>query len=75
MKRIDIIYGGNAYSLGDRDPNEVREEIAVAIRAGWGWFRVNSGEGRTVPADLLISSGVDVAIIQVMDSNDDPGAD
>src|SRR3546814_21128861 len=46
MKRIDIVYGGQSYSVGQRDIDELRAEILAKTRAEGGyWLEVNSGEG------------------------------
>lgn len=76
MKRIDIHYGGQLYSVGERSAEEITEEIRAAIVAGHGWLDVNDGEGAPRPARLLITPGVPVALIPIpeppADSEDVP---
>ena len=46
MKRIDIIYGGEHYSVGGRDLESLRAEIEEQLASGGvGWITVNDGEG------------------------------
>ncbi|KAA9151640.1 hypothetical protein F6B41_06610 [Microbacterium lushaniae] len=66
MKRIDIAYGGQAYSVGDTDIDELRAQILRGARDGAPfWLEVNSGEGQPRPTFLLITAGVDVALTPV----------
>lgn len=67
MKRVEILYGGEMYSIGDRDYEGVRDEIAAALDAGRGWLRVNLGAGTVTPADLLLTSGVSIAVVATED--------
>ena len=34
MKRIDIVYGGELYSVGGREFEEVRQEVVEGVLAG-----------------------------------------
>lgn len=64
MKRIDILYGGIQYSVGERDLDELQARIAESIQSERPtWLEVNHGEGRPQPAFLLITAGVSVALI------------
>ena len=63
MKRIEIFYGGETYTVGGRDYDELRIEIASAVTAGQGWLRVNHGSGGVAIADLLLSPGVPIALV------------
>ncbi|MFD1713329.1 hypothetical protein ACFSBZ_02490 [Amnibacterium flavum] len=64
MKRIDIIYDGEQYSVGQRDLDEVKGVIERALAGGGPtWLRVNRGEGRPQPAELLIMPGVPLVLI------------
>ncbi|QYF73539.1 hypothetical protein [Cryobacterium sp. PAMC25264] len=66
MSRIDIVYGGKPYTLGDRTLESLRAEITAAVTSGVpSWLRVNSGAGRYQDAYLLISAGTAIAIVDV----------
>ena len=72
MNRIDIVYGGKPYSLGDRSVESLRAEIADAMSSGVpAWLRVNSGAGRYQDAYLLISPGTAIAIVDVQPNGPD----
>ncbi|AWB86265.1 hypothetical protein [Mycetocola zhujimingii] len=67
MKRVEIAYGGQKYSVPNRDIADLRSEIGDALGAGkTHWLEVNSGEGILEPAYLLISPGVPIALLDVM---------
>jgi len=66
VTRIDIVYGGKPYTLGDRTIESLRTEITDAVSSGMpSWLRVNSGAGRYQDAYLLISPGTAIAIVDV----------
>ena len=65
MKRIDIVYGGELYSVGGREFEEVRQEVVDGTTDGPSWLRVNDGEGMRPEAYLLLSPGVPIALIPV----------
>lgn len=67
MKRIDIIYGGEHYSVGGREFEELRTEIADGVARGLSWLSVNDGEGAPRQAYLLLSPGVPIAVIPIPD--------
>lgn len=67
MQRIDISYGGEHYSTGDRSFEELSAEIREALSLGAGWVAVNDGEGARRTAHLLITPGVPIALIPVPD--------
>jgi len=67
MKRIDISYGGQLYSVGGRTVEEVRTEVERAVAAGGAWMRVNDGEGARRDALLFVAPGTPVAIIPIPD--------
>jgi hypothetical protein len=67
MKRIDIYYGGSHYSVGQRDDDELRDEILAGLAAGPHWLEVNDGEGAPRRAYLLLSPGVPLAVIPIAD--------
>lgn len=68
MKRIDVLYGGQQYSIANRDYEEVRTRLLTDMRTGPSWLRVNIGEGGNAPADLLITSGTPIALIPIPES-------
>ena len=65
MKRIDIYYGGDHYSVGGRRLEDLQEEIAAGIASGMHWLEVNDGEGDRRQAFILLSPGVPLAIVPV----------
>jgi hypothetical protein len=66
MKRIDIVYGGQPYSVGNRDIDELRQEILDGTRGPGGfWLEVNSGEGEPRPTYLLLTAATDIALTPV----------
>ncbi|ANJ27112.1 hypothetical protein [Agromyces aureus] len=65
MKRIDIYYGGQHYSVSGREYEDVRQEILGGLASGQAWLRVNIGEGQDVPSDLLISPGVAISLVPI----------
>jgi len=67
MKRIDIYYGGDHYSVGGRRFDDLREEVEAGLSAGMYWLEVNDGEGRMRTAYLLLAPGVPVAIVPIPD--------
>lgn len=72
MTRIDIVYGGKPYTLGDRTIDSLRAEITDAVSSGApAWLRVNSGAGRYQDAYLLITPGTAIAIVDVQPNGPD----
>lgn len=69
MKRIDIHYGGERYSVGNRTLEELTEEVSAALAAGHDWIRVNDGDGAPRTAFLLITAGVPLAIVPIPDGD------
>lgn len=68
MKRIDIYYGGQHYSVGGREPDELLEEVRRGFATeGGAWLQVNDGEGAPRPAYLLLGPGVPISIIPIPD--------
>lgn len=66
MKRIDIYYGGERYSVGQRELAEVQADIEAALSSsGPAWIQVNDGDGAPRTAYLLITPGVPVAVIPI----------
>jgi len=63
MKRIDIQYDGEHYSIGGRDLDDVKAEIARGLDSGSTfWLEVNVGEGRLQPASLALTRGTPIAL-------------
>jgi hypothetical protein len=72
VSRIDIVYGGKPYTLGDRTIESLRAEITDAVASGVpAWLRVNSGAGRYQDAYLLISPSTAIAIVDVQPNGPD----
>jgi hypothetical protein len=67
MKRIDIHYGGQTYSVGGRDFAEFRAEVEEGMRAGTHWIVVNDGEGARRDAHLLLTPGTPIVLIPIPD--------
>jgi len=65
MKRIDIYYGGDHYSVGGRQLEDLQEEIAAGIASGMHWLAVNDGEGNRRQAFILLTPGVPLAVIPI----------
>ena len=66
MKRVNILYGGAQYSVGHADVDAIKQAIEQAHADGTArWIRVNFGEGRPQPADLLVGPGIPVSIIPI----------
>ena len=74
MKRIDIYYGGEHYSVGGRDLEEVQEEIVEGLASAPRWLEVNDGEGDVRTAYLLLSPGVPLAVVPIPDEYPETGA-
>jgi hypothetical protein len=73
MKRINLIYGGTTYSIGGRDPDDLQTEIAAALNEGKPfWLTVNQGEGTPQEARLLITTGIDLALVPIAEPHQKP---
>lgn len=75
MKRIDIYYGGEHYSVGGRRFEDLRNEIETGLLMGTQWLTVNHGEGMTRVAHLLLTPGVALAIVPVPEEEPAPAPD
>ncbi|WP_199176658.1 hypothetical protein [Subtercola sp. Z020] len=75
MKRINIIYGGQNYTVSNRELDDLQNEIAIALTSsGVAWLTVNYGEGRRRDAHLLVTPGVDLALVPIPSAEyDQPG--
>ena len=71
MKRIDIHYGGQTYSIGNRSLADVEREITDGITSGSHWMLVNDGDGQRRDAHLLLTPGSAIVLIPVPDQLDD----
>ncbi|MEV1129988.1 hypothetical protein [Agromyces sp. NPDC049794] len=68
MKRIAIIYGGREFSIGQQDFDRMKSDVEAAHRDGRSvWVRVNYGEGRPQPADILVGPGIPIALLPIPD--------
>jgi len=66
MNRMDIRYGGQHYSIGDRPLSDVMAEVGEIVASGKsGWLRVTNGSGSLREAFLLVSPGVPFALVPV----------
>lgn len=71
MKRVNILYDGAQYSVGQADVEAIKAEIEQAHVAGRArWITVNFGEGRPQPADLLVGPGIPVSIVPIPSDDD-----
>lgn len=69
MKRIDIYYDGEHYSVGGRDLGDVTREILEGVTSGPRWLEVNDGEGEARTAYLLLTAGVPLAVVPIPDES------
>jgi hypothetical protein len=68
VKRIGIIYAGRDFSIGEEDFERMKAAIEKANQEGrTAWIRVNHGEGRPQPAELLIGPGIPIALMPIPD--------
>jgi hypothetical protein len=66
VKRVDINYGGDHYSIADREVEDLLAEIARAAATSQpSWLRVNVGEGTLRPAHLLLGTGIPIAVVEI----------
>lgn len=78
MKRINIRHGGTTYSVRDRDLADLQQEISTALASGQPhWLAVNEGEGTPRSALLLLTAGVELALVPLPEPQPDldPSAD
>jgi hypothetical protein len=74
MKRINVIYDGMPYSIGQKDLDELKAVIEEAAATGQPrWVQVNQGEGSPRTAELFISGSPAIALI--MEPSEDEAAD
>ena len=66
MKRVNILYDGLQYSVGQADVEAIKATIEQAHASGTArWITVNFGEGRPQPADLLVGPGIPISLIPI----------
>ena len=65
MKRIDIRYGGDVYSVGGRDLEELRQEILTGLDSGKYWLTSTTARGCGGTPQLLITPGVPICLIPI----------
>lgn len=65
MKRINIGYEGQMYSVGEADLEELKARILAAAQGEPTWVRVQYGEGRPQPAEILLGPGIAVSLMPV----------
>jgi hypothetical protein len=76
VKRINIRYGGDHYTIADADPEVIKAQISDALNSGAPlWLRVNHGEGTVRAADLLITPGTSISLIGIEPSGPTDGSD
>jgi hypothetical protein len=74
VNRVNIMYGGAQYSVGQADVEAIKSAIEEAYATNSArWITVNYGEGRPQPADLLVGPGIPVSIIPIPSDDDVPG--
>jgi hypothetical protein len=64
MTRLDILYNGTPYTVGDRSAAEFQADVNAALAADTPqWLRVNHGEGRANSALILVTPYSSLTII------------
>jgi hypothetical protein len=63
MKRVEILYAGQLYTLPDTEPAIIETQILEAVQSGTPlWLTVNQGEGSLRVSRILIAVGIPVAV-------------
>lgn len=73
MKRIDILYGGDLFSINEREVDELRAEIDDMIADGGGWLTVNMGDHTRREAHLRLTAHTHVVLAPVPAGEEEPG--
>ncbi len=70
-KRTTIYYDGREYVVA-RTIDEVRAEIDAILDTGSpAWLTINHGRGELRVADVLVSAGVAIGLVDSSDPDDD----
>jgi hypothetical protein len=68
MKRIVITYGGVDYTVANTALDQLKAELQrAAATTTPTWFRVNHGEGSFRGTDIMIGSGIPIAVTGIDD--------
>jgi hypothetical protein len=71
VNRVEIVYAGKPYMLGNRSTESVRQEISDALAGDKPyWLKANSGEGLSEDAFLLVAAGIPIAVVDLRPSGD-----
>ncbi|MCU1474658.1 hypothetical protein [Amnibacterium sp.] len=71
MNRVQVIYEGQDYLIGDRDAEQVEREIEAVVASGKpGWLTVSYGEGQPTRCRLLLTPGVGIAVAEFPTSSE-----
>ncbi|WP_240665791.1 hypothetical protein [Agromyces sp. LHK192] len=66
MKRVNVLYDGHQYSVGETEVEALRAAVDEAYRSGRPvWVTLNLGEGRPQPAELLIGPGIPISLVPI----------
>jgi len=66
VKRVNVLYDGLQYSIGQADVEALKAEIEAAhVEGRPRWVTLNLGEGRPQPAEVLMGPGIPVAIVPI----------
>ena len=65
MKRIDVYYGNDHFSVGGRELEDLQRQIVEGIANAPSWLEVNDGEGMLRPSFLLLTPGVPLAVVPI----------
>ncbi|MRG60996.1 hypothetical protein GE115_14135 [Agromyces sp. CFH 90414] len=66
MKRVNVLYDGHQYSVGEAEVEALKEAVTEAYRSGGpSWVTLNLGEGRPQPAELLIGPGIPISVVPI----------
>jgi hypothetical protein len=74
VKRIDILYDGVHYSVGQENYDAIKAAITAAATGDAAWITVNRGEGRPQPAEILIGPGIPVALLPISPADEQSDA-